>query len=230
MNSKGKPNIAMTVTIDGPAGAGKTSVSKLLAQQLGYRYIDTGALYRAVAVAAERAGIPSDDDRALTELCREIVLDLEDTEEGLRVLLNHEDITDLIRTPEISMMASAVSARPVVREFLLATQRDLGARGGVVAEGRDMGTVVFPQAEAKFFLDADSGVRARRRHDELKAKPGEAPSLDKVQKDMVRRDHDDSTRAVAPLQPAADAIVIDSTHLTLERVVSLMIDHIARIT
>ncbi len=229
MDSKDSSRKAMIITIDGPAGAGKTSVSKLLALKLGYRYMDTGALYRAVAVAAEQANIALDDDAALAELCRGITLDLQDTREGLRVLLNQADITDRIRTPEISMMASAVSARPVVRAFLLATQRDLGSRGGVVAEGRDMGTVVFPQAEAKFFLDADSGIRARRRYDELKAQPGDAPSLDTVQKDMSRRDHNDTTRAVAPLQPADDAIVVDSTHLTLEGVVSLMMEHIARI-
>lgn len=224
------PHRAMIVTIDGPAGAGKTSVSKLLALKLGYRYMDTGALYRAVAVAAVEAGVPSDDDAALADLCRRITLDLQDGEQGLRVFLNQKDITDQIRTPEISMMASAVSARPVVRAFLLDTQRDLGAQGGIVAEGRDMGTVVFPQAEAKFFLEADSGIRARRRYEELKVRSATPPALATVEKEMALRDHNDATRALAPLQAAADAIVIDSTHLTPDEVVSRMIDHIARIS
>lgn len=220
----------MIVTIDGPAGAGKTSVSKLLARELGYRYLDTGALYRAVAVAAMQAGVAADDDPALSVLCQGIALDLQDTEAGLRVLLNHEDITDRIRTPKVSMMASAVSARPVVRAFLLETQRNLGARGGVVAEGRDMGTVVFPHAAAKFFLDADSGIRARRRYEELRTISGDAPSLEAVQKDMAQRDHNDSTRETAPLKPASDAIVIDSSRLPLEAVVALMVDHITRLS
>ena len=230
MDSKDKAKASITIAIDGPAGAGKTTVSKRLAQELGYRYIDTGALYRAVAVAAVRAGIEPDDDAALADLCRGITVDLQERENGLQVLLNGEEITDSIRAPEISMMASAVSARPIVREFLLAAQRELGAKGSVVAEGRDMGTVVFPRAEAKFFLVADSGVRAKRRHDELKVKSGKkAPSLDAVHKDMNQRDHNDSSRAVAPLQPADDAIVIDSTCLTLEQVVARMLDHISQL-
>ena len=229
MDSMKPSRRGMIVTIDGPAGAGKTSVSKLLAHRLGYRYLDTGALYRAVAVAAMQAGIASDDDAALEDLCRRISLDLQETKEGLRILLNQKDITDLIRAPEISMVASAVSARPVIRAFLLQTQRDLGAQGGVVAEGRDMGTVVFPHAEAKFFLDADSGIRAKRRYEELKTLNMQAPSLEVVQKDMAQRDHNDATRPVAPLQAAADAIVIDSTLLALDEVVSRMLDHIDRI-
>jgi cytidylate kinase len=219
----------LIITIDGPSGAGKTTVSRMLADRLGYRYIDTGALYRGVALAAISSGLSPDDDKGLKKLCDTLKMNFVLDDKGSRLVLNDSDITDQIRTPEITMFASAVSARPVVRNFLLNLQRSLGREKGVVFEGRDMGTVVFPKAEAKFFLDADSGVRAKRRHDELMAKPGEAPSLDTVQKEMVRRDHNDSTRKVAPLQPAADAIVIDSTHLTLEGVVSLMVDHIARI-
>lgn len=217
------------VTIDGPAGAGKTSVSKLLARTLGYRYIDTGALYRAIAVAAVDEGVAADDDAGLEALCRHLRIDLTDSADGLRVILNQEDVTDRIRKPEISMMASAVSARPVVRKFLLATQRALGRQKGVVAEGRDMGTVVFPQAEAKFFLDADAQIRARRRYEELKMKAHGGPSLESVQKDMIQRDQNDSTRKLAPLVPADDAVRIDSTQLTIEQVVDSMMAHINRI-
>ncbi len=228
MSPSNRPSRPLIVTIDGPAGAGKTTVSKLLAKQLGYRYLDTGALYRGVAVAARQAGVSPEDDAGLEVLCRSIKLDLIPQEEGLRLLLNGDDITALIRTPQISMLASAVSARPVVRAFLMSTQRDLAARKGVVAEGRDMGTVVFPEAEAKFFLDADAQIRARRRYEELNG-TAEAPSLASVEGQMRQRDRNDATRAVAPLQPAADAIRIDSTHLSLAQVVERMLLHIHRI-
>lgn len=223
------PERLIIVTIDGPAGAGKTTISKLLATKLGYRYLDTGALYRAVAVAAVDRGIPADDDAALEVLCRDIVIDLKPSPSGLRVMLNQDDVTQRIRSPEISMMASAVSARPVVRRFLLDTQRQLGGQKGVVAEGRDMGTVVFPQAEAKFFLDADPHTRALRRYEELKHLKKEAPPLETVEKEMIRRDHDDSSRSIAPLQPAEDAIHIDSTRLSLEQVVNQMMEYISQI-
>lgn len=223
------PSRPLIVTIDGPAGAGKTTVSKLLAKKLGYRYLDTGALYRGVAVAAKQAGISAEDDPALEALCGRIKLDLIADDDGLRLLLNGADITRQIRTPEISMMASAVSARPVVRAFLLATQRDLAAPKAVVAEGRDMGTVVFPQAEAKFFLDADPAIRAQRRYEELNPKADAGPSLTTVESEMRQRDRKDATRAVAPLQPAADAIRIDSSRLSLAEVVDEMLRHIATI-
>ncbi|MDA8141939.1 MAG: (d)CMP kinase [Desulfobacteraceae bacterium] len=224
-----KPFKKIIVTIDGPAGAGKTTISKLLADKLGYRYLDTGALYRAVAVAATDRGIAVDDDLALESLCRDMVIDLRSSADGLRVLVNQDDVTGRLRTPQISMMASAVSARSVVRRFLLTVQRQLGEQKGVVAEGRDMGTVVFPQAEAKFFLDADPHIRARRRHEELIVQKGERPSLESVEKQMLQRDHNDSTRSLAPLQPAEDAVRIDSTHLTLDQVIHQMLDYIEQI-
>lgn len=228
MNSVAQTQRLLIVTIDGPAGAGKTSVSKMVAKQLGYRYLDTGALYRAVAVAAVDAGVAADDDAGLARLCETIAIDLEADESGLKVMLNGTDITERIRLPQISMMASAVSARPVVRAFLLSTQRELGGRKGVVAEGRDMGTVVFPEAEAKFFLDADTRIRAKRRYDELNIAAG-APSLSDVEKDMMQRDKNDSTRSVAPLKPAPDAVRIDSTDLSLEQVVAAIMEVILRI-
>jgi cytidylate kinase len=223
-----RPSRALIVTIDGPAGAGKTTVSKLLAEKLGYRYIDTGALYRAVAVAARQAGVTVQDDAGLAALCQRIKLDLIARDDGMRILLDGTDVTDQIRLPEISMLASAVSARPVVRAFLLTAQRDLAAHKGVVAEGRDMGTVVFPNAEAKFFLDADPEIRARRRYEELKPQAGDGPSLTTVEKEMRQRDQNDATRAVAPLQPAADAVRIDSSRLSLDQVVEAMIRYISR--
>jgi cytidylate kinase len=216
----------MVVTIDGPAGAGKTTVSKLLAQRLGYRYIDTGALYRGIALAALEAGIAPDDDIALAQLCRQLTMDLIKCDEGLRLMLNSKDVTDHIRTPQVTMMASAASARPVVRDFLLEIQRSMGAEKAVVLEGRDMGTVVFPNADMKFFLDADPKLRAKRRFEELQVKNGQSPSLSTVEKEMQSRDKNDSTRSVAPLEPAKDAIHIDSTHMTIEQVVAVMCDHI----
>ena len=217
---------SLIITIDGPAGAGKTTVSRTLARRLGYRYIDTGALYRGLALAVDRAGIVSDDDAALAVLCRQIHLDFAVRDDDLRLLLNGEDVGDRIRSPRISMLASAVSARPLVRDFLLEIQRSMGSAGNAVLEGRDMGTVVFPDADVKFFLDADAGIRARRRFAELEAKETPGLKLTSVEQDMIKRDRDDSTRAVAPLKPASDAIRIDSTHLSIDGVIALMLDHI----
>jgi cytidylate kinase len=222
------PDRPLLITIDGPAGAGKTTVSKLLAVRLGYRYLDTGALYRGVARAAQTAGIAADDDNALADLCSRINLDLEEGDNGLRLLLDGLDITDQIRTPEISMLASAVSARPVVRTFLLQTQRVLGLKKKAVVEGRDMGTVVFPDADVKFYLSADPRIRARRRFAELSGGAASGITLQDVEKDLRRRDYDDSTRAVAPLRPAADAVHIDATHLGIDEVVETMLDHISQ--
>jgi cytidylate kinase len=214
----------LLITIDGPAGAGKTTVSRSLAARLGYRYIDTGALYRGVAVAAGRRGIDPQDDAALGRLLERLDLNFKPHESGQRLTADGEDITEPIRTPEISMLASAVSARPVVRAYLLKIQRELGRQKGVVFEGRDMGTVVFPEAEAKFFLSASETTRARRRFAEIQAKTG--ASLEEVERDMRRRDAQDSTRPLAPLAAAADAIRIDSTDLGIDQVVELMLAHV----
>jgi cytidylate kinase len=217
---------ALLIAIDGPAGAGKTTISKALAGRLGYRYLDTGALYRGVAKAVEQAGIRADDDDALGQLCHRTRLNFTESRSGLRLMLNGRDISDAIRTPAISMLASAVSARPVVRAFLLETQRTIGREKGVVVEGRDMGTVVFPEADVKFFLHADSRERALRRFRELQAAGDETVRLEAVEADMVRRDRNDSTRAIAPLQPAVDAVRIDSTRQTIDQVIETMLDHI----
>ena len=212
------------ITIDGPAGAGKTTVSRALADRLGYRYVDTGALYRGVALAVKTRGVDQQNEAALKQLCNELELVLVKTDEGLRLMSNGQDISDRIRTPEITMLASAVSARPVVREYLLDLQRDMGAEKAAVFEGRDMGTVVFPDADVKFFLDASTRKRAQRRFGELKS--DSTQTIDDVEREIEQRDQNDSTRPVAPLKPAPDAIIVDSTDLTVEQVIEVMLSYL----
>jgi CMP/dCMP kinase len=215
------------VTIDGPAGAGKTTVSRMLADRLGYRYIDTGALYRAIALAVHEGGIDSKDDVALGKMCAALSLRYVLTDKEPRLLSNGRDVTDRLRTPDITMLASAVSARPVVRRFLMGVQRAMGREKGAVFEGRDMGTVVFPDADVKFYLDAPEKIRAMRRFLELR--PKTELTFEEVERDLVRRDKNDSTRVEAPLRPAADAIRIDSADLSPAEVVTVMLGHIERL-
>ena len=212
------------ITIDGPAGAGKTTVSKKLAEFLDYQYIDTGALYRAIALAVQKEGpafLASNDDQALAELCQGLQLEFQSSPKGLLLFCNGINITDKIRTPEISMLASTISALPVVRKALFGLQRKMGGKKQAVFEGRDMGTVIFPDADLKFFLEASSAVRALRRFKEL----GESCSqtLKEVEEDILQRDKQDSTRGPAPLKPANDAIIIDSTDLSADQVVEKML-------
>ena len=214
----------LLVTIDGPAGAGKTTTSRILAERLDYKYIDTGALYRGVAFEAKQECVDPNDDAGLQALCDKLRLAFIKNEKGLRLLSHGVDITDQIRTPEITMLASAVSARPVVRKHLLDVQRAMGGQKRAVFEGRDMGTIVFPEADAKFFLDASLEVRARRRFNELP--PSASQSMNEVERDMKRRDENDSSRNIAPLKPAEDAIVINSTDVSIEEVVELMLSYI----
>jgi cytidylate kinase len=208
---------APIVAIDGPAGAGKSTVARQLARRLGFAIIDTGAIYRSVALAARRAGIAWDDDEGLRRL---LDAGLGLSFGGERVLLRGEDVTEAIRAPEISRGASVVSARPVVRQKLLQLQRDLGhaAPRGAVLEGRDIGTVVVPDAQVKFFLTASDEARARRRYAEL-AEKGVAAPLQEVLADQRRRDKDDMERIIAPLKPAPDAITVETTGLDLAEVV-----------
>ena len=215
----------LLITIDGPAGAGKTTVSRTLADRLGYRYIDTGALYRGVAYEVKRQNVHPEREAELADLCRRLQLSFKTEAKGLRLYSGERDISDHIRTPEISMLASAVSAIAAVREYLLGVQRDIGLRKAAVFEGRDMGTVVFPEADIKFFLDASLSTRALRRYQEFESESDQ--SLDTVEKDMQRRDTNDSTRSLAPLKPADDAIVIDSTNLSVQEVVDRMLAYIS---
>jgi len=214
----------LLITIDGPGGAGKTTLSRLLAARLGYRYIDTGALYRGIALAVKNAKIDSDCEEKIGELCEKLEFNFIWAEAGLRLICNGEDISDRIRTPEISMLASAVSAKPVVRRFLLDLQRSLATAGGTVFEGRDMGTVVFPRADIKFFLDASLKTRALRRYKELVLSAD--VSFEAVENDMRRRDENDSSRALAPLKPAQDAVMIDSSGLSIEKVLDRMLSRV----
>jgi len=210
----------LIVAIDGPSGAGKSTVSKLLARRLGLSFVDTGALYRTVALSARRQGIATDDDEALGPLLGRIRIAFKATGEDNRVYLDGEDVSGEIRTPEISLLASAVSARPVVRAGLLGLQRRLALEApvGAVLEGRDIGTVVFPDADLKFFLEASPDVRARRRFEELFQK-GSDSTLDAVLADQTKRDRDDSSRALAPLKPADDAVRVDTSGIPLSEVV-----------
>lgn len=212
----------LLITIDGPAGAGKTTVSRNLANRLGYRYLDTGALYRAVAFKVIENKVSSDHD--LEELCRKLTINFVQKDGVFRLFCNGEDVTDKIRTEKISMMASKISAKPVVRKALLSLQREIGEKKDVVAEGRDMGTVVFPDADIKFFLDASVETRALRRFNELGLRSSQA--LSQVENQIRKRDKNDSSRDVAPLKAAHDAITIDSTTLSAEQVVEQMLQYI----
>jgi len=216
------------VAIDGPAGAGKSTASRLCAARLGFAMVDTGAIYRAVALAATRRGVALDDDARLAEVLPSVEIRFAPAATpggGQRVLLGGEDVSAEIRTPAMSLGASKVSGRPVVRAGLLDLQRRLALapeNAGAVLEGRDIGTVVFPDADAKFFLTASPEERARRRHAELQAK-GDPQPFEEVLADQLRRDRDDSQRAVAPLRPAADAVVIDTTGIPLADVVDRIV-------
>jgi cytidylate kinase len=219
-----EPDKAMLITIDGPAGSGKTTVSRLLAKRLNYQYVDTGALYRCIAFEANKADIVPGDNRQIQNLCQDLSISFQKVDGKSRIFSNDRDITDKIRTPEVTMLASAVSAMPAVRQYLLGVQRKMGEKKSVVFEGRDMGTVVFPEADVKFYLDAAIDTRAQRRHGELKSQ--HIQTLEAVQEDMINRDHNDSNRELSPLKPAEDAYIIDTTHLSAEGVVEVMLDTI----
>jgi len=205
----------LIIAIDGPAASGKSTTAQLLAQKLGYVYIDTGAMYRACALKAKKMGIDINDEESIRELLDDIDIRIENHNSKNRIFLDGEDISEDIRADDISALASAISAIPAVRYKMVELQRKMGEKGGVILDGRDIGTFVFPTAEVKFFLTASPEVRAKRRWLELKQK-GINKDFSEVLADLVKRDNNDSQRALAPLKKADDAIEVDTSNMTIE--------------
>jgi cytidylate kinase len=224
-NTKEKRTV---IAIDGPSGAGKSTIARLLAEQLGYVYIDTGAMYRAIGWKAKREGIEPTDEKKMADLCGRTEVSIRRISKNPAFFVDGLDVTGEIRTPEMGMMASAVSKSPSVRARLLTLQRDLGKCGGVVMDGRDIGTVVFPDADAKFYLDASAEERGRRRYLELKAK-GLEVDLAQITQEIRDRDSQDSGRSIAPLRQADDAVLIDSTEMDIKAVLDTMLSEIAKV-
>lgn len=211
----------LTIAIDGPAGSGKSTAAKRVAELLGYNYVDTGAMYRAVALAVLRAGVLPDDAAQVIELARKAKIDLRWADGRTRVWLDGDEVSEEIRRQEVAQAASRVSTIPAVRELLVARQRELGSAGGVVMEGRDIGSVVLPQADLKIFLTASVEVRAQRRVDEL-ADRGETVSKERMAAEVAERDRRDSRRRASPLMAAPDAVIVDSTAMEREEVARLI--------
>ena len=211
-----------SVALDGPSGAGKSTLARRAAMEFGYIYIDTGALYRSIGLFALQNNVASTDEKAVVALLSQINLEMMYDDEGVqRMILSGDDVTDKIRTPEASKYASDVSAMPPVREFLLNMQRDMAVKYDIIMDGRDIGTVVLPNAGLKVFLVADAKVRAKRRYDELIAK-GMDVDFEDVHRDMIQRDKNDSERAVAPLKAADDAVMLDTTSFDFEESVQAL--------
>lgn len=218
------------ITIDGPAGVGKSTVSRMVAAATGYTYLDTGAMYRGVGLFLQEQKADLSDDSVVTTLLAQLDLQLlpaPDKNSDVGVLINQKDVSGEIRTPEMAMVASNVSALPVVRDYLTTMQRSYGERGAIVAEGRDTGTVVFPAAAHKFFLDAKAKERARRRYNQLKAKGVEA-NFEEILSMTQQRDKNDRERDIAPLIQAEDATRIDTTEISVDEVVSLILQNVKK--
>jgi cytidylate kinase len=216
------------ITIDGPVASGKSTVSRLLAKRLDFLYLDTGAMYRAVAFQAKRKGIDIGDKQELRELCQNLDLRFQTDGEGTKLYLGEEDVSLAIRTPEMDLLSSTISAIREVRGAMTRLQRKIGQEGRLVAEGRDMGTIVFPDAEYKFFITASTEVRAERRYKE-RINRSESVSLEEVEKELKIRDHQDETRPIAPLRPAKDAKIIDTTSLNPNQVIEKILKEIGYI-
>lgn len=218
---KSTPTIQrISVAIDGPAGAGKSTIAKRVAAELGYRYVDTGAIYRTVGYHMKLMGIGPKDTDGIRRCIDDVNIKIDYQADGVQhMILNGQDVTDLIRSPEISMMASGVSAHSCVRDYLLEMQRQLARTHNVVMDGRDIGTVVLPKAQVKIYLTASAEIRAERRYKELLAK-GEKVRYEDVYTDVVKRDEQDMNRPIAPLKCAEDAVVVDGSHMTIQQVVA----------
>lgn len=217
----------MIIAIDGPVAAGKTTLSKILAGRLGFTLLDTGAIYRAVALSSRQQGIDWSDEPQVAGVSRQMRIEFRWVDGTNHVLLGSEDVSEAIRTPEMSQGASLVSALPLVRTALLNLQRQLGEQGDVIAEGRDIGTVVFPDADLKIFLTAKPEVRARRRHEEW-LRIGHEETYDEVLEALRERDSRDENRSVAPLEPAPDSILLDSSDLSIRQVVTQSLELVSR--
>lgn len=210
------------ITIDGPSGVGKSTVSRVLADRLGYSYLNTGAMYRTVALKIFRSNIDPEDEHELRILLSKLNLSFEENGGGFRIFLDGKDVSHEIKTPEISMLASYISLKPFVREILSDIQRRIGERGNIILEGRDIGTIVFPDADIKFYLDASPEIRASRRYREM-VQMGRHIDWQEVFEDLIRRDASDTKRDISPLEPAEDAIIIESGHMTIEEVIDRML-------
>ena len=210
--------MGLNVALDGPSGAGKSTIAKAVARRLGYVYVDTGAMYRAIGLYAVRQGAVTTDKEAVIPLLTDITVELKYVDDAQRVILNGEDVSDLIRTPEISMAASNVSAIPEVRDFLLDLQRDIARKNNIIMDGRDIGTVILPNADVKVFMTASAEERARRRFEELTAK-GQDVVYEDILNDINQRDYNDSHRDTAPLKKADDAVELDTTDMPIDEVV-----------
>lgn len=219
--------MAMNVAIDGPAGAGKSTIAKAIAAKMGYVYVDTGAMYRAMALYFLRSNIAKDDEAKISSVVDDITVSIKYEDGAQHVILNGEDVTGLIRTEEVGNMASATSVFSAVRTKLVALQQDLAKTTDVIMDGRDIGTVVLPNADVKIFLTASVECRAKRRFDELVAK-GENPDFDKIAKDIEERDYRDSHREISPLKQADDAILVDSSEMTIDEVVETIIGYCSK--
>jgi len=214
--------MSYNIAIDGPAGAGKSTIAKKIAKQMNYIYVDTGAMYRAMALFLIRNGVTKEDTEKIEQVCKKADISIEYRDGEQIVLLNGENVNGLIRTEEVGNMASVSSANGKVREKLVQLQKELAKKADVVMDGRDIGTCVLPEADTKVYLTASSAVRAKRRFDELTQK-GESCDLDKIEQDIIERDHRDMTREISPLKQAEDAVLVDSSDMTIDEVVEKVI-------